>query len=252
MLFRFVALLLTVTVCSAQAPVAAPTNDAQNSSSSTDAQPSALVVLPGTAVPLTLLSTIRSRTSKPGDSVRAVVAFPVTVGEQIAIPAGTYVVGVINAVKVSGSLAQAPSVQIHFTRLLFANGYSTPLDAMNTQAVLVEPEPGIGMRSTDVLADAREGAPSLGEGFEGAGQINPEPPPLPPLPRLGPNPAVVVGVLAGGLTAFGVFMFAYMHHLGTHADFVVFDSGWQFQMVLDRPLTLDPVQVAQAAAMPAQ
>jgi hypothetical protein len=33
-------------------------------------------------------------------------------------------------------------------------------------------------------------------------------------------------------------------------DFVVFDVGWQFQMVLDSPVVLDAAQVAAAATTP--
>ena len=81
--FRFVAVLLIASLCTAQTPAPAP-------SSAPSAAPPPITVAPGTAVPLTLLNPIRSRTTKPGDAIRAVVAFPVTVGTQVAIPAGTY------------------------------------------------------------------------------------------------------------------------------------------------------------------
>ncbi|HEY1808815.1 MAG TPA: hypothetical protein VGG42_09650, partial [Acidobacteriaceae bacterium] len=93
-----------------------------------------LVVPAGTGIALTLVTPIQSKTTKVGDTVRAVVAFPVTVGAQVAIPAGTYVEGMVNTVSAHG-----PSVTIHFTRMLFANGYSVPLDAMNTQAAVEWP-----------------------------------------------------------------------------------------------------------------
>jgi len=37
---------------------------------------------------MTLVSPIKSKSTKVGDAVRAVVAFPITVGGQVAIPAG--------------------------------------------------------------------------------------------------------------------------------------------------------------------
>ena len=58
-------------------------------------QAATITVPAGTVVPLTLVSPIKSKSTKVGDAVRAVVAFPVTVGAQIAIPAGTYVEGVV-------------------------------------------------------------------------------------------------------------------------------------------------------------
>jgi hypothetical protein len=45
-------------------------------------------------------------------------------------------------------------------------------------------------------------------------------------------------------------MLVLAHHRGNSTDFVLFDAGWQFQMVLDSPVTLDPAQVAAAAAAP--
>jgi hypothetical protein len=45
-------------------------------------------------------------------------------------------------------------------------------------------------------------------------------------------------------------MLVWMHHRANNYDFVVFDVGWQFQMVLDSPVVLDASQVAAAAAAP--
>ena len=57
-----------------------------------------IVVPTGTAIQLTLMSAVKSKSTKPGDTVRAVVAFPVTIGTQLAIPAGTYVEGEVSQV----------------------------------------------------------------------------------------------------------------------------------------------------------
>src|ERR1700761_1444243 len=76
--------------------------------------PASITVPPGTLVALKLVSTIKSKSSKSGDPVRAVVAFPLAIGNQIAIPATTYVEGTI--LKVSAHLkgADSPTVQIRF------------------------------------------------------------------------------------------------------------------------------------------
>jgi hypothetical protein len=82
----------------------------------------------------------------------------------------------------------------------------------------------------------------------GAGQ---EPPTQPQtLPPEGPNPAVVGGLAAGGMVAILVGMLLLMHHRAKSYDFAAFDVGWQFQMVLDSPVTLDLTRVAAAAAAP--
>jgi hypothetical protein len=188
-----------------------------------------LVVPAGTTVALTLMSPIQSKTTKVGDSVRAVVAFPVTVGAQVAIPAGTYVEGMVNAVATHG-----PSVKIHFTRMLFANGYSVPLDAMNSQALVEWPDavPGEPQRVGEL---AWGSAPPVG--ITRVEETNPTNPTLPPLPQVGPSKAAVIGASIGGMAAIMVVSLLVWHHRG--GNYLLFDSGWQFQMALATPLTLD-------------
>ena len=240
MQYRLIAVFLIASICGAQTPM--PVSNASPSSAQAPAIASGTItVTTGTTVPLTLVTPIKSKSTHPGDSVRAVVAFPVTAGNQVAIPAGAYVGGVVTSLNVRVGQTHMPSVQIHFTQLLFANGYAVPLDAVNTEAMMMEPT--LPFRSTDELADGRDGAPFLGEGFATGGQTTPQ---LPPLPSVGPNPAVVTGaVLGGGLGILAVALIA-SHHRGT-ADYVLFDNGWQCQMVLSTPLTLDRSRIAATA-----
>jgi hypothetical protein len=239
MRFRFVAVFLIASLCSAQVPTTVPASP-QTAPPST----ASIFVPQGTAVALTLISPIKSKSTKPGDTVRAVVAFPVTVGNQLAIPAGTYVEGVVNSVSTKVTHTNSPSVKIHFTRLLFANAYSVPLDAMNTEAMRVDPSADHPQDSYEI-AFAGDGAPYFGEGF--AGQSEPT---LPPLPSNGPNPAVITGAVLGGAAAFTILGFVLTHHHNAQLDYVVFDGGWQFQMILQQSLTLDASKVAAAAAVP--
>jgi hypothetical protein len=241
MQFRFVAVFLIASICGAQAPM--PTSSAAPSLAPATATVSGTIsVTTGTTVPLTLVTPIKSKSTHPGDAVRAVVAFPVTVGTQVAIPAGAYVEGVVTALNPRDKQTHMPSVQIHFTRLLFANGYSVPLDAVNNEAIMIEP--GQLFQSTYEIADARDGAPFLGEGFaQGGGGGEQTTPQLPPLPSVGPNPAVVTGAVLGGGVGILAITLYMAHHRGT-ADFVLFDNGWQCQMVLSTPLTLDASRVA--------
>lgn len=239
---RFVALFLIATLCSAQAP--APLAQV----AATPLASAASITVPqGTPVPLTLVSSIHSKSTRTGDPVRAIVAFPVTVGAQMAIPAGTYVQGTVTAVKGPTTGTQTPTLRVHFTQLLFTNGYSVPLDATNTQALLLEP--GLPTRATDALAFAGDGAPLLGDGFAAEGQTTPQ---LPPLPQTGPNPAVIGGAIAGGTAAVLILALVLSHRHAASVDYVLFESGWQFQMTLQQPLTLDASKVAAAlAASPA-
>jgi hypothetical protein len=247
MRYQLIAILLIASVCGAQTPTPVSSGAASSmpQAPTTPAAPSGSVTIAqGTSIQMALVSPIRSKSTHPGDTVRAVVAFPVTVGTQLAIPAGTYLEGMVTAVSARAPHTHMPSVQIHFTRLLFANGYSAALDAVNTEAVLILPEPG--RQAPYEIADAREGAPFLGEGFGAPGQTTE---PL-PLPRVGPNPGVVIGATLGGTAALLVLLLTLGRHNG-NTDFVIFDDGWQFQITLQGPLTLDTARVAAAADMPA-
>jgi hypothetical protein len=75
-------------------------------------------------------------------------------------------------------------------------------------------------------------------------------PTLPPLPKVGPPMGVVIGAVVGGSAALMITIFALSRHSQNKIDYVLFDAGWQFQMVLQSPLVVDAGQVATAAAAP--
>jgi hypothetical protein len=225
-----------------------------------------LTVPAGTMVPLTLVTPIKSKSTKPGDTVRAAVAFPVTVGDQVAIPPGTYVEGVLGQPLPKVKHQPVPGVQIHFTRLVFANGYSVPLDA--TQAsLLMDPPPLPPSESpapapaTSLMVDLNSAerfspmdamtAPmprSAGSGSRIAlmAQTVPTLPTLPPLPHEGPNVGLIVGLSVAGPAAF-IILGLILHHRGGSSDYIVHDAGWQFQMKLAAPLSLSAKQIALAS-----
>jgi hypothetical protein len=205
----------------------------------------AITVPTGTAVQLTLMSAVKSKSTKAGDTVRAVVAFPVTIGTALAIPAGTFVDGDVLQVTARPKAGQQPSFRVHFTRLVFSNGYSVALNGVNTQALVLPLNSSAPTNQVAELAPLRlPGARfAMGEGQE-------PPPTLPSLPRLGPNPSVLGGAIGGGFAALVVLMLVWAHHSVNNTDFLLYDAGWQFQMILDSPLTLDAAQVSAAAAAP--
>ncbi|MGO8932183.1 MAG: hypothetical protein ACLPLZ_06920 [Terracidiphilus sp.] len=202
-----------------------------------------ITVPTGTAVQLTLMSAVKSKSTHAGDTVRAVVAFPVTIGTTLAIPAGTFVDGDVLEVTPRPKAGQQPSFRVHFTRLVFSNGYSVALNGENTQALALPAD------SSEPTNEVAELAPlqlpgsrfAMGEGQQSQ---------LPTLPRVGPNPAVVGGAIGGGFAALVVLMLVLAHHSMNNTDFLLYDAGWQFQMILDGPLTLDAAQVSAAAATP--
>lgn len=235
------------------APPATQSSPAQNAPAAGQAAPapptqnashSAAIVVPiGTPIQLTLMSAVKSKSTKAGDTVRAVVAFPVTIGTQLAIPAGTFVDGSVIRVTAHPAGGQKTSFLVHFTRLVFSNGYSVTLNGENTQALLLPAECSEPANEVAELAPIRvQGARfAMGEGQTGT------PPTMPPLPQVGPPKGLIIGLTLGGTAALVVLGILGAHHTANNTDFVLYDAGWQFQMVLDSPVTLDAGQVTAAA-----
>jgi len=198
-------------------------------------QKQTLTIPAGTRVALTLTSPMRARAMHRGDSVRAVTAFPVTAGQQVAIPAGTYVEGMIDKIIKRGPTGST-GLEMRFTRIVFPNGYNVALE----NATAVAKAGSTGANIPESSASGSSGASGYGEGFQ-----QPPPPTPPPLPKVGPSIGTVVGIGVGVTAATTVGLIL----LGRHrAGDIVFDSGYQFEMVLETSLVLDADRVAAAMA----
>lgn len=236
--------LFAASVCFAQeqAPEPAGVSPAGQNESRENASPreenKEVTVPSGTRVALTLMNAIRSEFAHRGDSVRAVTAFPVAVGGQVAIPPGTYVDGTIQKIIKRGASGHG-ELQIHFTRMVFASGYAVSLD---TASILARAfPPGASDKSLPPGSASGAGVP----GALSFQQFPPPPPPPAPPPRLGPNPAVIAGISLGATAALIVTGLA-LHH--RHSSDILFEAGSQFEMVLANPLTLDAARVAASAS----
>jgi len=220
-------------------------------------QPQELIVPAGTHVPLTLTSPIHTGHAKPGDLVRLNTAFPVTIHTQVAIPTGTYVEGVIDRVSKRASLPSA-AVQMHFTHIVFADGYNVPLDAALLQTSVATRDNHFASASDPVESSTTHSDMTSRPAFVlvsatpvnmSLAQFPGNPPTLPPLPKNGPSIGAVVG---GGLAATAAFVVA-MAILNRHSVDTVFDVGTQFEMILRTDLVLDAQSVvASIAAAPAR
>lgn len=188
-----------------------------------------IVAIPaGTRIPLSLASPITDKAARPGEPVRATTGFPVTVGTQVVIPTGAYVYGVIDHVTKNGR--SGPSLQMHFTRLIYPSGYTVMLDGTNVQAKTDEEN----SNAPQLAALSQTGVTTLAF----AGQQSPPPlPPLPPLPHSGPNTGLIVGGVLGTVAVATLAIVLTGHHRAGNA--LLFDTGWQFDMVLQNPLVID-------------
>jgi hypothetical protein len=212
--------LLTATGCLAQEsapPAAAPV----------------ITVPAGTRVPLRLTSPLATKTAQTGDAVHAEVAFPVTASNTVAIPPGTYVEGTVDQVTRHGSHA---GFTMHFTRMVFNNGYTVALPAANadTRAGL--------LRTADPQAAASAG-PDVPVDAMALQGTTPTPAPL---PSVGPSKGLVIGLAAAGAVAATVVAVIF----GRRAGDRYLRAGYRLEMVLADSLSLDAAKVAAAVANP--
>jgi len=124
---RLARVILAVSlIFAAQTAVLSADSQSQTQATSTAAK-SWIEIPAGTTVPLALTNPVWANTAKAGDGVYAETAFPVAVDNQMAIPVGTYVQGQIDTLTRPGLFSPHAQVQIHFTKLIFANGYTVEL-----------------------------------------------------------------------------------------------------------------------------
>ena len=81
----------------------------------------------GNQIPLSLKQAISTKTAKDGDPVYAETAFPFVVNERVVIPAGTYIQGKIERAQRGGHVKGRAEVLIHFTSMIYPNGYTVML-----------------------------------------------------------------------------------------------------------------------------
>jgi len=98
-----------------------PLGNGQNPTTSSNAT---ITIPAGTRVSLEITAPVWAKTAKPGESIYTQTTFPVVANGRMAIPVGTYVEGVIDSLSHPGFLSPHAQFQIHFTKIIFANGYT--------------------------------------------------------------------------------------------------------------------------------
>ena len=169
-------------------------------------QKSTITVPAGTTVALSLTRPLWAKTTNVGNVVYSVTAFPVAVGNDMAIPPGTYVEGRIDALTRPHWLSQHAEFQLHFTKLVFANGYTVELPDV------IENMPSAGNRAVSGNGTASQ-----------------------PAARAGANsPADIEAAVAR----------VYVEV--TSNNDILLDNGAPIEMLLQAPLLLDADTVAGA------
>ena len=182
---------------------------------------------PGTKLPLGLLRPLRV---KPGQDVYLQITFPVTVGNQMLIPPGAYLQGVID--KIIKKDRRSLQFTISSANLIFSNGYTVPITGMVTVATTTaallppQPSPADGQPVPAMAAVGSVAPPSL--------------PPLPPLPSMNGLRNAMIGVTVA--TAVGVTVLIVLAH--NHDPEI--EVGTPLEIILPAPVYLDAARVAAA------
>src|SRR5713226_6035402 len=134
-LFMIAGLLVTSISCAAQqpegpqtaapAPVAPAPKPAAPQASSGDR----ITVPSGTRVGVVLQNGISTRNAKPGDSVYLQTSFPITQGNRIVIPVGSYLRGALLESKRPGKVKGRGEFRLRLDTLILPNGYTVSLNA---------------------------------------------------------------------------------------------------------------------------
>jgi hypothetical protein len=93
------------------------------------AAPSQVVVPAETTIPLELRNAINSRTAYAGEAIYCSTIYPITVGNRIVLPVGTYVKGEVTQVMRPGRVKGKAQLGIRFNSITLPNGTTHPLRA---------------------------------------------------------------------------------------------------------------------------
>lgn len=195
-------------------------------------QAGSIVSLPsGTKVLMVLKNSISSRNAKPGNGVYLETTFPVVAGGHVVIPAGTFVQGVVDKVRRSGRVKGRAEVLLHFTSLIYPNGYMVTLpgslestDSSDRQKVADDEgtvqAPGTKGKDAATVGQTTAAGTAIGAGaggWKGAG----------------------IGGLAGAAVGLGAILLS-------RGEEVRIESGTSVEMVLQRPVKIDLARVQAA------
>jgi hypothetical protein len=214
-------------LCSAFA-IAQAAPPAADSSNDTSEAPLRVTVPAGTKIPLALKHAISTKSARPGDPVYLQTTFPVTQNNRILIPAGTYVQGVIDSVKRPGRISGRAELLMHFTTLVFPNGYAVSLPGA------VEGVPGadnskVRDKEGTIQAESQKGkdATTIAQTTGGGAAIG-------ALAASGKGAGIGAG--AGGALGLATVLLS-------RGQDVRIEAGTTVEMELQRPLTLEEARI---------
>jgi type IV secretion system protein VirB10 len=91
------------------------------------------LVEPGTKIPLSMINSVSTKNSSPGDRVYLETVFPILVDGKIVIPPGSYVAGTITKVTKPGKVKGRGELYLRFDSLTLPNGVTRDFRARVSQ-----------------------------------------------------------------------------------------------------------------------
>jgi len=194
----------------------------------------------GTKVPLSMINSVSTKNSAPGDRVYLETVFPILVDGKIVIPPGSYVAGTITKVQKPGKVKGRGELYLRFDSLTLPNGVTRDFRARVSN---------LDGRASEEL-DRTEG--SIKSEGNKAGDAR----------TVGETTAVgaSVGALAGGIegaagkgAGIGAAAGAAAGLAGvllTHGPDAVLAKGTSVEMVLDREIQYDETELDFSNALP--
>ncbi len=193
-------------------------------------QPANTITLPaGTKIPIVIKHAISTKNAQENDPIYAETNFPVVVNDRIIVPAGTYVQGSIIHVERAGRLKGRGEILVHFTTLIFPNGYTVMLPGA------LDSIPGAEHATVGEEGAVKGEGKDKGKAAETIGKTTATGTTLGGLGGLaGGRPGLGMGVGAGTGAAVGLVAV-----LLTRGPELRIESGSTLEMVLERPVTID-------------
>ena len=214
-------------------PDAPKTDAAQPQASTAKTAGKSYLVESGTHIPLSLINSVSTKNSVPGDRVYLETVFPILVDGRIVIPPGSYVMGTITQVQRPGKVKGRGEFHLRFDSLTLPNGTTRDFRARVS---------GLDGRASEEL-DRKEGS------IKSEGNKSGDTRTVAETAAAGAS----VGALAGGLSGaagmgagIGAAAGATAGLVGvlfTRGPEAVLAKGTTLEMVLDRPVTFDNTEL---------
>ena len=189
------------------------------------------VIPAGTKVPLSLKQSVSTKNAHEGDAVYCQTTFPIVQDNRVLIPAGTYVQGKISHVQRAGRVKGRAELLMHFTTLIYPNGYTVMLPgslenvpgadktSMKGPEGTVRQDSDAGKKVGEIASTGATGAVigAIADGGKGA----------------------LIGAGAGGAVGTAIALL-------TRGNDVKLENGTSIEMVIQRPVSLDPSRIQAA------